>query len=206
VQLSVPAPVIEPLAQLNEDRVAVGAGTASCRAKLFVTPLALAVNVAVCAALTVVTEAEKLALLAPAATVTEAGMVTDELLLARLTVKPPVGAAALSVTVQLSVPAPVIDPLAQLNEDRFVVLVVLAAVPVALSPIILPPQPDRVNGRQHETRRRRNARQRQDSTTCARKSASHRFVLYRWQGDSLAVVKLHPYEVQKGMSNKCITR
>ena len=88
-----------------------------------VTPLALAVNVAVCAVVTVVAVAVKLALVAPAATVTVAGTVTAELLLARLTVNPPLGAAALSATVQLSVPAPVIVPLAQLNEDRVVVAV-----------------------------------------------------------------------------------
>ena len=83
-----------------------------------VTPSALAVNVAVCAVVTVVAVAVKLALVAPAATVTVAGTVTAELLLARLTVNPPLGAAALSATVQLSVPAPVIVPLAQLNEER----------------------------------------------------------------------------------------
>jgi hypothetical protein len=44
-----------------------------------------------------------------------AGTVTAELLLARLTVKPPLAAATFSVTVQLSVPAPVIDPLLQLS-------------------------------------------------------------------------------------------
>ncbi len=59
--------------------------------------------------------AVKLPVVAPAATVTLAGTVTAELLLAKLTVSPPVGAAALNVTVQLSVPAAVIDPLAQLR-------------------------------------------------------------------------------------------
>jgi len=72
---------------------------------------------------TVVAVAVKLALVAPAATVTVAGKVTAELLLDRLTVKPPLGAAALNPTVQLSVPAPVIDPLEQLNEDRVALLV-----------------------------------------------------------------------------------
>ena len=60
----------------------------SCRAKLFVTPFELAVNIAVCAVVTVVVEAVKLAVLAPAATVTEAGTVTAEMLLARLTSGP----------------------------------------------------------------------------------------------------------------------
>ena len=140
VQVSVPAPVIVPLAQLSEDRVAVGAATAapSCRAKVSVTPLALAVKVAVCAVLTVETVAVKLAS-SPAATVTVAGTLTAELLLVRLTLKPPLGAAALSATVQESVPAPVIDPLAQLSEPRFAVFVVFAAVPCPLSPITSAP-------------------------------------------------------------------
>jgi hypothetical protein len=64
---------------------------------------------------TPVTVAVKLAAVAPAATVTLAGTVTDVLLLARLTGNPPAGAAAFSVMVQVSVPAPVIDPFAQLN-------------------------------------------------------------------------------------------
>jgi hypothetical protein len=55
------------------------------------------------------TVAEKLALVAPAATVTVAGTVTAALLLARFTAKPPLAAAALRLTVQTSVPAPVID-------------------------------------------------------------------------------------------------
>jgi hypothetical protein len=57
--------------------------------------------------------AEKLALFAPAVTVTEAGTVTELLLLATLTVNPPLGAAAFSETVQASVPAPVMEALAQ---------------------------------------------------------------------------------------------
>ena len=59
------------------------------------------------------TVAEKLALVAPAATVTEAGTVTEELVLARPTANPPLGAAALSDTVQASVPAPVMDAFEQ---------------------------------------------------------------------------------------------
>ena len=77
----------------------------------------------------------QLALAAPAVTVTVAGTVTAELLLDRLTVSPPLGAAALSATVQVSVPAPVIVPLVQFNEDRVTVFAVVAAVPVPLSPI-----------------------------------------------------------------------
>ena len=68
--------------------------------------------------MTAVAVAVKLALAAPAVTVTEVGTVTAELLLDRLTVNPPLGAAALSATVQVSVPAPVIVPLVHLNEER----------------------------------------------------------------------------------------
>jgi hypothetical protein len=60
------------------------------------------------------TVAVKLAVVDPAATVTEAGTVTAELLLARLTVKP-LAAATFSVTVHLSLPVLVIDPLLQLS-------------------------------------------------------------------------------------------
>src|ERR1700677_57847 len=59
--------------------------------------------------------AVKLAVVAPAATVTLAGTLTTESLLVRLTAKPPLAAGVFNVTVQLSVPAALIDPLAQLN-------------------------------------------------------------------------------------------
>jgi hypothetical protein len=59
------------------------------------------------------TVAVKLAVVAPAPTVTKAGTATAELLLATLTANPPLAAATFSVTVQLSVPAPVIDELLQ---------------------------------------------------------------------------------------------
>jgi hypothetical protein len=59
--------------------------------------------------------AVKLPVVAPAAIVTLAGTLTAELLLATPTANPPLGAAAFSVTVQLSVPAPVIDALPQLS-------------------------------------------------------------------------------------------
>jgi hypothetical protein len=65
--------------------------------------------------LTAETVAVKLPVVAPAATVTLAGTVTAELLLARLTANPPLAAAAFRVTVQLSVLAVVIDPLVQLS-------------------------------------------------------------------------------------------
>jgi hypothetical protein len=82
--------------------------------------------------LTEETVAEKLALAAPAATVTEAGTVTDALLLDRLAVKPLLAAAAFSDTVQTSVPDPVMDELEQaspLSTGTPVPLSVTTAVP-----------------------------------------------------------------------------
>jgi hypothetical protein len=64
--------------------------------------------VADCVVVTAVAVAVNPALSAPAATVTEAGTVTAELLLVSVTASPPVGAAALSDTVHESLPAPVI--------------------------------------------------------------------------------------------------
>ena len=71
--------------------LSVGTAAPSDRAKVLATLLALAVRVVVCAVLTEETVAVKLAVVEPAATVTEAGTVTVELLLARLTAKPPGG-------------------------------------------------------------------------------------------------------------------
>jgi hypothetical protein len=50
-------------------------------------------------------------LVAFAATITDAGTVTDTLLLDRLTANPPAGAAAVRLTVQASDPPPVIEAL-----------------------------------------------------------------------------------------------
>jgi hypothetical protein len=93
----------------------VGVIAPSCKLKLSVTPPALAVNDTAAAELTEETVAEKLAAVAPAATVTVAGTVTALLLLASLTGNPPPAAATFRATVQLSVPVPVIDPLVQLS-------------------------------------------------------------------------------------------
>jgi hypothetical protein len=79
----------------------------SWRVNVFETPPALAVSVAVWPVVTEETVAVKAALIAPAGTVTEAGTATPLELLARFTAKPPVKAAVLNVTVQLSLPAPV---------------------------------------------------------------------------------------------------
>jgi hypothetical protein len=104
-----------PKDKLDELTLSVGTAAPSDRAKVSATLLALAVRVAVCAVLTEETVAVKVAVVEPAATVTVAGTVTALLLLARLTLKPPLGAAAFNFTAQLSVPAPVIDPLVQLS-------------------------------------------------------------------------------------------
>jgi hypothetical protein len=70
--------------------------------------------VAICAVVTGDTVAVNATLLAPAATVTDAGTVTAELLLARFTPNPPAGAGAVSVTAQASVADPVTDAALQL--------------------------------------------------------------------------------------------
>jgi len=87
----------------------------SCSVKLWAAPPALAVSVAACAEFTGDTFAVKFALLAPAATVTEAGTFTNALLLERATTNPPLAAAAFSVAVQLSVPDPVNERLVQVS-------------------------------------------------------------------------------------------
>lgn len=51
----------------------------------------------------------------PGATITDAGTVTEALLLTKLTLRPPLSVAAFSVSVQLSDPAPVINELVQLS-------------------------------------------------------------------------------------------
>lgn len=75
--------------------------------------------------------AVKLTLIAPAGTMTPAGTATAPLLLVRLTDSPPLGAAAFSVMVQLSVPAPITDKFAQLSALT-AAAAGLAAVPVPL--------------------------------------------------------------------------
>lgn len=96
-----------PKATVVELSVSPGAPLPNCRLKVLATPFAVAVNVAVWVVVTAVTVAEKAPLVDPAGTVTDAGTVTALLLLARVTANPPAGAAALSVTVQASVPAAV---------------------------------------------------------------------------------------------------
>ncbi len=75
----------------------------------------VALSVTVCEEATLDTLAVKLALVAPGGTDNETGTLTALLLLDRLTVMPPLVAGALNVTLQLSVPDPIIDELAQLS-------------------------------------------------------------------------------------------
>lgn len=75
-------------------------------------------RVAVCEVETAATEAENAADVEPEATVTDAGTVTELLLLERVTAMPPIGAAAFRLTVQVSVAAPVMDPFAQVRPLR----------------------------------------------------------------------------------------
>jgi hypothetical protein len=80
--------------------------------------------------------AEKFAVLTPAGTVTEAGTVTALLLLDRLTLNPPDGAALVSATVQGSVTAPVSAVLLHetaLNETDVLVGVPLTPFPLSFT-------------------------------------------------------------------------
>ena len=127
-----------PNARLAGLMVSVGTAAFNCRAKVFDTPPVLAVRVTDCAVVTEVTVAVNPALVALAGTTTVAGTVTAVLLLLNPTLTPPLPAAELSVTVQLSLPAPVRDALVQDNELK----VPDTAVPVPLSPISAVPLVD----------------------------------------------------------------
>jgi hypothetical protein len=115
--------------------VSVGTAAFNCRAKVLETPPALAVRVTACAVVTDDTVAVKPALLALAGTTTVAGTVTAALLLSNDTLKPPLPAGPLSVTVQASLPAPVMDALLQDNALK----VAAAVVPVPVRPITAVP-------------------------------------------------------------------
>jgi hypothetical protein len=111
--------------------VKVGTDAFNCRAKLLETLPEVAVSVTACAVATGDTAAVNAVLVALAGTVAVAGTETAALLLDRLTFRPPVGAAEVSVTVQESVPDPVMEPLLQarpLNAAG-------GAVPVPLKPM-----------------------------------------------------------------------
>jgi hypothetical protein len=124
-----------PNARLAGLMVNVGTPAFSCRAKVLETPPALAVRVTACVVETDDTVAVNPALVALAGTTTVAGTVTAALLLVKDTLKPPLPAAPLSVTVQVSLPAPVIDALLQDSALK----VAATAVPVPVRPITAVP-------------------------------------------------------------------
>lgn len=99
----------ETLPNGNEDALRLNAGVAAFNwiAKLCDVLLPLAVTVAVCAVLTDATLAVNDAVDAPEPTATLAGTVTALSLLANVMLTPPDGAAELSDTVHVVVPAPV---------------------------------------------------------------------------------------------------
>lgn len=103
--------VTSPKLTLVEAMVHAGEAALSCSEAASFTPPAVAVMVAVCVVLTAETVAVKGAVVAPAATVTEVGTLTAELLLARATANPSLGAAADNEIAQASEAAPVKDPL-----------------------------------------------------------------------------------------------
>ena len=105
-----------PKATLAALTLSVGTAACSRRVKLLEALPEVADKVTVCPVATGETAAVKPALPALAGTVTNAGTVTAELLLDRLTFKPPLAAAVLRVRLQASVPDPVIDLLLQDRE------------------------------------------------------------------------------------------
>lgn len=118
LQEVLPAPVNELARHESEPMPTVPAPGASATSEMEAENTLLpcvAVIFAVWLALTAAAFAANVVLVAPAATVTVDGTVSAGLLLAKETTKPPVGAAISVVTVQVSVPDPVICTLAQLN-------------------------------------------------------------------------------------------
>jgi hypothetical protein len=116
----------------------------SCIAKVLETPPALAVKVTDCAVVTADTVAVNAALVAFAGTVTVAGTATAALPLPKLTLKPLLPAAVVSVTEQASLPAPVTEGLVQeiaLNAAETAEPVPALGVLVTL-PFEAPPQPE----------------------------------------------------------------
>lgn len=104
-----------PKAKLLWATLNICVSESNCRARLFETARWLAVSVTAWLAEAHCEVTVNAALVAFSGTVTDAGTVTDELLLDSLTLSPPLGAAALSVTAQASVPCPAKDALLQVN-------------------------------------------------------------------------------------------
>jgi len=96
-----------PKATLEALRLSSAFATFSVTAVVLDAVAAVAFTVAVCVEVTAEAVAVKAALVLPAATVTLAGTLNAVLLLVSVTLVPSLGAAAVSVTLQASLPAPV---------------------------------------------------------------------------------------------------
>lgn len=119
-----------PNATLVALMLSAGSVAFNCRVKVLDRLPALAVNVTACAVATEDAVAVNSALVELAGTVTALGTVTAELLLDRFTVKPPLGAAVVSVRVHASEPDPVMTLLLQY-------IVLSAEVPASAVPVPL---------------------------------------------------------------------
>jgi len=124
--------------------VSPGAVAFSASAKVFETPPDVAVSVTVWLEVTAAAVAVKLALVAPAAIVTEAGTVTALLLLDRVTAVA-LAAAPVRLNVQPSVPAPASELLVQDTAFRVAAVLPLPLQNVAIC-ITHPPVSFRVDG------------------------------------------------------------
>src|ERR1700679_3167555 len=102
-----------PNATLVALMLSVGVAAFSVKANVALTVPTLAFSVTVCAVVTAETAAVNPTVVALAGTMTAAGTVTAVLLLERFTVRPPVAAGPVRVTVQASLPAPVKDAVLQ---------------------------------------------------------------------------------------------
>jgi hypothetical protein len=94
------------------------AGVARLMLAVWETPLRVAVTIALCALEMVPAVAVKEAVVAPAATVTEPGVVNAELLSEMVTTEPPLGAVEVRVTVQVLVAPEVRVVGLQTREER----------------------------------------------------------------------------------------
>lgn len=112
-------------------KLSVGTAALSCNENICEEVAVVAVRVTDCALVTEPTFAVNVALVAVAGTVTELGTVTALLLLARLTLKPPVGADPDRLTEHVSASDPVIEALPQLTALTFGATVV--PVPLRLT-------------------------------------------------------------------------
>jgi hypothetical protein len=128
--------VTEPNATLVALMLSNVVAVFNCREKLFETLPWLAVSVAAWEVPTDDTVAVNPALVALAGTVIDDGNVTTEELLDRLIARPPLGAAAVSVTVQPSVPDPVMDALVQESALSAAAEVPVVPVPLRLTTVV----------------------------------------------------------------------